>query len=63
VVTVLYSGARVDAGAYTWRIATEQIDLRSLITRISAPPPPLSSHERMPGARRDVPELTNETAP
>lgn len=61
-VTVLYSGAREDSSKYTWQVASEQLDLRTLMARVSAPQPAASTHARMPETRVVHP-LTNETAP
>jgi hypothetical protein len=72
VVTLLYSGARSDNGAYVWEVATEQLPLATLMSRITAAPAPTPSHKHshLPHAghthRPDpsrAPPLTNETAP
>jgi hypothetical protein len=63
LVTVLYSGARASDGKYVWQVATEQMDLRTLMARVTAPAAPGSTSHALVAGARVVPELTNETAP
>jgi len=66
-VTLLYSGASATDGVYTWKVASEQLTLNALMSRITTAPPAKSmtsaSRNTMRSPRRRVPELTNETAP
>ena len=72
LATILYSGARATDGVYVWQIATEQIGLKSLMSRVTASATPATPSARImvqgtrPATRpatRTAPELTNETAP
>lgn len=72
VVTLLYSGASAgDGTAYVWQVASEQLDLHTLMTRTSAAAPSTmpstTPSTAAPVSTRAVvwrgPDLTNETAP
>ena len=66
-VTLLYSGASITDGVYTWQIASEQLTLSAMMSRITTAPAGgtmvSASRGPMHSRRRRVPELTNETAP
>lgn len=62
LVTVLYSGAHAVGRTYEWQVASEQLDLRSLLARVAAPAPATPTHMLLPESR-SAPDLTNETAP
>lgn len=61
VVTILYSGARAVADKYAWQVASEQLDLKSLLARVAAPASS-RTHMMLP-ERRTAPDLTNASAP
>lgn len=61
IVTILYSGARADQSRYAWQVATEQMDLQTLMARVAAAPS-TKTHMMLPDSRTAA-ELTNETAP
>jgi hypothetical protein len=56
-VTMWYSGARYDAGAYRWHVAVEQLTSSELETRVATPRP---ASDVTPA---QTPPLTNATAP
>jgi len=66
-VTVWYSGARLNQGAYEWRIATQEMSRATLLAivngeLVSASSAPPRDADAPIGERPEVP-LTNETAP
>lgn len=56
-VTLWYSGASYDGGAYVWHLARERLPLTAMLTRISA----LAASRALPAPKG--PAFTNETAP
>jgi hypothetical protein len=57
LVTIWYSGARHDAGAYRWHVAVEQLTSSELEARVAV------ARSSSAGAPSDTPPLTNATAP
>ena len=61
VVTLWYSGATYDHGVYSWHLAWERMSPAQLLARVSTTPSVAA--RSAPPARRELPPLTNETAP
>jgi hypothetical protein len=61
VVTLWYSGAKYDQGIYSWHLAWERMSPGDLLARVSATPS-VAARAAL-SVRRDLPPLTNETAP
>jgi hypothetical protein len=61
VVSLWYSGARLDHGGYSWHLAWERVTIDALFARVNAP---VSAAARIAAASTPaLPQLTNETAP
>ena len=60
VVSIWYSGAKLDRGSYNWHLAWERTSAAALFARVSAP---VTAAQIAVPPQANVPQLTNETAP